>query len=97
MNIETMQIPVISTVHLTREVADALTAQGDRNPWVICAPYEYGYFLWISEGSDRELSMPVCLQNIRDKLAPMLPPSLGVWVRLDSDGDKIAGLPAYDW
>jgi hypothetical protein len=92
--LESMQIPVISTEHLTKEVADALTAQGDSNPWVICAPYEYGYFLWVSHDNDDEVGMPQCLRDIRDALDAG---GTGVWVRLDSDANPIQNAPVYQW
>lgn len=94
--IEHMQIPVISTAHLTKEIADVLTKQGDKNPWVICAPYEYGYFLWINDREHYEPgSVPECLLAISDALQQT--DRLGVWVRLDADADKLQNAPTYNW
>lgn len=93
---QTMTIPVISTAHITKEVAARLTEEGDKNPWVICAPYEYGYFLWINDRENYNPdSVPECLLSIIDKLST--PTAIGVWVRLDSDADPLDGLPVYDW
>ena len=49
MSLEIHKMPSISTGHLTKEVADILTAQGDGNPWCPCATWEYGYFLFLDE------------------------------------------------
>lgn len=94
MSQETMQLPVISTGHLTQEVAARLTKEGDNNPWVICAPYDCGYFLWISHDQDDELKMPQCLRDIR---AVLDIGSTGVWVRLDSDAGFHPQIPVYNW
>ena len=93
---QTVTIPVISTAHITKEVADLLTAEADKNPWVICAPYEYGYFLWINDRENYDPdSVPECLLAISDKLRTAA--AIGVWVRLDCDVDLLDGLPVYDW
>lgn len=77
---EIHHIPVISTGHLTREVAEYLTAHGDDNPWCVCAPYQEGFFLYLEEleAYDPESvhsdlasvvgrpPMPQCLIDIRD-------------------------------
>lgn len=97
MNIETMTLPIISTAHLTKEVADRLESEGDKNPWVICAPYECGFFLWIGEGNDGELDMPQCLRDIRDAIIKIFHRGPGAWVRLECDADKLPDLPAYEW
>lgn len=96
MKLETMLMPVVSTGHLTKDVADRLTSLGDTNDWVICAPYENGFFLWISHDQDAELGMPQCLKDVRDAVSKYVPNSLGIWVRLDCDGGEVDA-PIYEW
>lgn len=100
MSLEIHKMPSISTDHLTKEVADILTAQGDGNPWCPCAAWEYGYFLFLDEPEASETTVPQCLLDIRDWLrkqefAGVLDNSR--WVRLDGDCAAVEGLPVYDW
>lgn len=95
---ETMQVPVISTGHLSPEVAKLLGERGDNNPFIPCAVWEYGYFIYLDEPEARESDEEVdiqCLLAIRDWLR-----AKGYrdgWVRLDCDADRVPDLPFYDW
>lgn len=104
---EIQSLPVISTCHLTQEVADRLTKDGNENPWCVCASWEHGFFLHLDEleaaESDDEPT-PQCLFDIRDWLrAKNLPCTdgdrqfRGDWVRLDSSAETQEDLRAYDW
>jgi hypothetical protein len=104
MPVSTHEIPVISTAHITLEVATRLDAENDRNPWCPCAAWSYGYFLYLDEPEAGLTEPPQCLLDIRDWLRkqPMqVDGRLGTpgscWVRLDSDAEKVDGLPTYDW
>lgn len=104
---EIHSLPVISTNHLTQEVSDTLTKDGNNNPWCACASWENGFFLHLDdleaavcEGD----STPQCLFDIRDWLrAKNLVCThgdhkfRGDWVRLDRDADPVDDLPTYDW
>lgn len=95
-------IAVISTSHLSQDVARILTAQGNNNPWVSCSSWEHGFFLHLEE---LEQSTPQCLIDIRNWLrSKELPCSdsggqkwFGTWIRLDGDAEPESDLPRYDW
>lgn len=104
---ELQTLPVISTNHLTQEVAERLTASGNKNPWCVCASWEHGFFLHLDDLEAAECEadpMPQCLIDIRDWLRAK---NLictdgdrtfrGDWVRLDGDADPVDDLPSYDW
>lgn len=101
MAVEIHRIPFISTAHLTQDVADMFTQQGDDNPWCPCAGFEYGYFLFLDAlENDDTVETPRCLIDIRDWLSSQ--EEAGVvfnsrWVRLDRDAAPVPGLPTYDW
>lgn len=90
--IEVHQIPVISTSHLTREVAEQLTRERDKNPWCTCAAWEHGYFLYLDELPE---GAPKCLEDICQWLKKHS--FTACWVRLDCDGAPQEDLPTYDW
>ena len=96
--LEVLRVPVISTAHLTREVAGILESKGNDNPWVPCAEWEYGFFLYLEDPEAREEESEAditCLYAIRDWLREQ--GFKDCWVRLDCDADKVEGLPTYDW
>lgn len=104
---EIHSIPCISTAHLTQEVAEQLSALGNDNPWVTCAPWEHGYFI-CTQGIENklmnEVEVPQCLLDIKKWLSSKaFPCSEGKekwdsdWVRLDQSADQVDDLPAYEW
>lgn len=99
MKIETHKIPVISTAHITQEVAARLDK--DDCPWVALAVYQdCGYFLYLDEPSDLDEPVPKCLMDIRDwrrKLEREGVLDNSCWVRLDCDAEKVNGLTSYPW
>lgn len=100
MSLEVHTIPVISTGHLTKEVAERLTAEGDKNPWIPCMPWDYGFFMRLDDPDDTKESVPQCLLDIRDwrmKLERKGKLDNSRWVRLDCDADPVEDLPTYDW
>lgn len=100
MSLEIHKMPSISTGHLTKEVADILTAQGDGNPWCPCATWEYGYFLFLDEPEAGLAPVPQCLLDIRDWLRKQEAAGLldnSRWVRLDGDSDSVDEIPTYNW
>lgn len=86
------KVPEISTSHLDQETAEMLTDKGDDNPFVTCAPYQNGYFIWACAERMPEDS-PQCLKDL-NLWAKLLGHD---WVRLDSDSPKAEHLPTYDW
>lgn len=100
MSLEIHKIPMISTAHLTKEVADVLTERRDGNPWCPCAAWEFGYFLFLDEPEAGRTPVPQCLLDIRDWLRKQEAAGLldnSRWVRLDGDADAAENLPTYDW
>jgi hypothetical protein len=104
---EIHSLPVISTSHITQEVAERLTKEGNNNSWCVCASWENGFFLHLDDleaAVCQDDSTPQCLFDIRDWLRTK---NLictdgdhrfrGDWVRLDSDGAVQEDLPSYDW
>lgn len=100
MSLEVHTIPVISTAHITREVADRLDSR--RQQWCACATYpDVGFFLYLDEpyspGGD---PVPQCLLDILDwrmRLEREGKLDNSHWVRLDCDADLVDDLPTYDW
>lgn len=100
MSLEVHTIPVISTVHLTKEVAEALTEKGSANDWCCCAPWEFGYFIFLDDLESCSHPVPQCLIDIRDwrmKLEMTKKLDNSRWVRLDGAAETVEGLPTYDW
>lgn len=100
MTIEIHHIPVISTGHLTQEVAERLTQERNENPWCVCAEWEHGFFLYLDEPEAGTEECPQCLLDIRNWLRRMETTSVidnCRWVRLDTDADAADTLPFYDW
>ena len=99
MDLEIHTIPVISTAHITREVANRLDSE--HQPWCACACYrDVGFFLYLDEHSDMDEPVPQCLLDIRDwRMSLEREGKLDNcrWVRLDCDADTVDGLPTYDW
>lgn len=100
MSLEIHGIPVISTAHITREVASRLDSEHQN--WCACAVYrDVGFFLFLDElPSTEEDPVPQCLLDIRDwrmKLESEGKLDNSRWVRLDCDADTVEGLTTYDW
>lgn len=104
---ELISLPVISTSHLTQEVAATLTALGNGNAWVPCAAWPYGFFISLKTIEDKVAAgeeIPRCLQDIAAWLKTKdLPCSAsghtwnGTWVQLDQAVDAVDELPTYSW
>lgn len=100
MSLEIHTIPVISTAHITREVAERLDS--GHQQWCACAVYhDVGFFLYLDEPQPAEGDpVPQCLLDIRDwrmKLEREGKLDNSRWVRLDCDADPAECLPTYDW
>ena len=88
-----MQVPVISTNHITLETNNQLYhyKHGDA-PWgqeVI--DIDGGWLLFV--GSNEVIELP-------DDLSPLFSWTVAMgyeWLRLDQDADRIPDLPFYDW
>lgn len=95
-------LPLISTSHITPEVAHTLSVLREKNPWAAGAMWEFGFFLHLD---DLPEGTPQCLIDIRDWLrSKNLPCWSGPtrvgsspWIRIDRDGPEEVGLPIYDW
>lgn len=87
----TMEVPVISTSHLTEATARMLTVLGLRSPFSSdVAAYPDGFFYQVGTLLER---MPADLKNIHEWALKHDCP----WVRFDADGVHIAELPDYEW
>ena len=99
--LEVHTIPVISSGHLTKEVAERLDQ--DAANWSGGANYQgCGFFLYLDEPSASSDSEPVpqCLLDIRDWRRRLEKEGLldnNHWVRLDCDAETVEGLPVYEW
>lgn len=99
MDLEIHTIPVISTGHITSEVNARLLE--DQGPWGACAILPHsGFFMFLDEVENDDEPVPQCILDIRDWLhgleaAGRLDRSR--WIRLESDGQLVDGLPTYDW
>lgn len=98
--LEIHPLPVISTGHLTKEVAERLDAEGDSNPWCPVATWEYGYFIFLDDLFAVLEEPPQCLVDIRNWRMEL--EKRGVvdnsrWLRLDGDGSRVEELPYYEW
>ena len=95
LDVEVMQIPVISTTHISKATSEALAA--GQHPWVHhCARYEFGWFISVPT-EDFQMSLdpppPVELQEL---FAWARLNKFG-WIRLDSDGSHVEVLKTFDW
>ena len=99
MSLEVHTIPVISTAHITREVAERLDSEHQN--WCACSVYrDVGFFLYLDEPDGSDEPVPQCLLDIRDwrmRLEREGKLDNSRWVRLDCDADTADGLPTYDW
>ena len=94
-----MQAPVLSTAHLSEEVGEKLaqTLPGEDLFGFVCMIGPDGglvYFgdpdSWIDEPEEK---MPACLRDC----ATWANNEGYEWVRFDSSGDVVEGLPVYEW
>lgn len=87
-----MIIPVISTGHAPSDEAfKELIAKN-----FICAPYEYGYFVFI--GDEEQENEPEWYAEIRRWFLNHYSAITGDrWVRFDADGDLIDELQKWEW
>ncbi|MEY2152313.1 hypothetical protein AB7849_15515 [Rhodanobacter sp. 115] len=90
-----MTAPVVSTSHLDAETGADLAGQtlaGNGNRWGLCVvPMPTGSLVFV--GDDPMDDLPQCFQDVFAKVKEWE----HEWVRLDSDGDIIEGLPTFDW
>lgn len=85
----TMQIPVLSTVHATRETMQNLAAFAVLG--IVSAEYDTGAFILVPE--EIRYSLPSDLQWVLQWAKER-----GfAWVRLDADGEERNDLAQYDW
>lgn len=92
--VETHTVPIISTSHMTPDVARAIAEDGDGNQWSIpVAKYGQGcVFLGCNNPQPSE-AWPDCIRRIYAWAT-----ANGFYmVRLDADADQVAGLTFYHW
>ena len=82
--IETLRVPVISTAHIP-------TAETIPNGDYLEAPYEGGWFFWIDEDDCDDWVLPIRAWLNANGFDGEY------WVRFDSCGDIVEGLPVYEW
>lgn len=92
----TTEIPVITTGHIsvaTRDLLHSVAADQCKPSDGITdvAEYTSGFFVRFCE--ETPLDNPD-MQAIRDWLDTA---GYDLWVRIDSDGDTVPGLPIYEW
>ncbi len=96
-----MHIPVITTAHLTQEVAQALAEvlPGEDFYGLYCAVTAHGGFVAFGElGPMDLLELPKCLADVaRWARRTGTPEECWEWVRFDADGDQIGELTVYEW
>lgn len=99
MSIEIQEVPIICTSHLDEATGTTLAQLGNDNPWLPCAAWLYGCFLYIGAEFDaNEEPPPKCLTDIKAWYEGLSHPSdKHGWVRLDCDAAEAEGLPTYDW
>jgi hypothetical protein len=89
-----VEMPVLSTAHITRETNELLLAQGDSVPWMSCAVYDVGYFISVPLDDSHHLCPPpqdlIAIWNWAREHGYQ-------WIRLDAAGDQIDALPSHDW
>lgn len=91
----TIQVPVISSAHITQETAELLTRNPDTLP-VEVAPYRYGWFVFIFI-PEIDVSLPADLAEVFGWFREQPQFEGANWLRIDADGDVVDGLPTYDW
>lgn len=94
-----MQVPVLSTAHLTQEAMNELLLTKPSRSYygMAVAISDVGAFLSIdiaSEGDIAEIEdLPECMVNALSWVAR----NGYTWVRFDPDGDVIPELATYEW
>lgn len=90
-----MQVPVISTGHFTEAAAAELsdTLPGEAFHDAPCMVGSHGGMIYCADVENLPESAPQCVRDVlewgkREGYE---------WLRLDADGDTIAGLPEYAW
>lgn len=91
----TMQVPVLSTAHITPAIGRELseTLPGEDFYGAACMIGSHGAMLYCGELDELPESAPQC---VRDVLAWAKGEGFE-WVRLDEAGDTIDALPEYAW
>lgn len=93
-DIDVMKVPVLSTGHISVATRQRFESEGDANPWCHVAGFEYGYF--ISIPTEWEHAVPPVPADLQ-ALFRWASQRGFAWVRLDSDGEVVAGLPSFSW
>lgn len=93
-DIDVMKVPVLSTGHISVATRQRFESEGDANPWCHVAGFEYGYF--ISIPSEWEHAVPPVPADLQ-ALFRWASQRGFAWVRLDSDGEVVDGLPSFSW
>lgn len=99
MPLEIHHLPVISTQHLTEDVAKQL-ADAKPQSWPPCATWPNGFFIFLDDLESHDGPVAQCLVDIRNWLRGIEDSGAinnARWVRLDGDADPVEGLPVYDW
>ena len=86
------RVPVLSTAHLTFETMDRLQSGPCENPFGTVAAYPEGVFVYL-----RTSVIPDGLPPDLLALCHWVRKRRYGWIRLDADGDQVAGLPVYSW
>lgn len=90
---EIQHILVVSTAHITEEVAESLAQ--DELPIIVYSKDQYGFFIFVPEQfeHERDSRLPPCLQDIIE-----LAKSQGTaWIMLDRDAEPSEALTQYSW
>lgn len=95
-NVWTIQVPVISTAHVTLEDKNFLddpdlSCNPDSNKWLMVL--EHGWVLYLKNVPDNLHGVSDAFRN----LVRILKKHEVYMVRLDADGDILEALPLYDW
>ena len=86
------RVPVLSTAHVSRETMEWLIANPGDHEFGVVANYSHGVFLQL----DNRNEAPEAPAEIR-QLQQWIRPRHYQWIRLDTNGDVVPGLPIHDW
>lgn len=90
-----MRAPVISTAHIKKESFDSLSSNPlgfDQESGLFVLPAPDGLMVYASDIEE--------INDLPDELQACLTWSIThgfEWLRFDRDGDRIDGLPVFDW
>lgn len=93
MTYQVMKAPVLSTAHISMESNERLLSEANQVDLVIRMPY--GFLIFVGDGEDGGM-FDHYPQDVQDCARWCIEQGY-TWLRLDSIGDEVPGLPTYEW